>query len=61
MRKPREIKGGKREIDLVFAALVLLSLLVGFFRSSTPDREPGTGYCKPQTKIQNPTLQFDPD
>ena len=35
MRKPREIKGGKREIDLVFAALVLLSLLVRFFRSST--------------------------
>ena len=25
------------------------------------DREPGTAYCTPQSKIQNPTLQFDLD
>ena len=41
-----------------FAAPVLLSLFVRFFRS---DRVPGTAYCKPESKIQNPTLQFDLD
>ena len=45
----------------VFAALVLLSLLVPFFSLIYADREPGTDYCKPQSKIQNPTLQFDLD
>ena len=38
----------------VFAAPLLLSLIY-------TDREPGTAYCRPQSKIQNPTLQFDLD
>ena len=37
-----------------FASRSLFSLIY-------TDREPGTGYCKPQSKIQNPTLQFDRD
>ena len=45
----------------VFAALVLLSLLVPFFSLIYTYREPGTDYCKPQSKLQNPTLQYDLD
>ena len=37
-----------------FASRSLFSLIY-------TDRERGTGYCKPQSKIQNPTLQFDLD
>ena len=43
-----------------FAAPGLLSLLVRFFRSSTLT-ESLAQFTKPQSKIQNPTLQFDLD
>ena len=44
-----------------------VSLLPCFFRFSFAfsliytDQVPGTAYCKPESKIQNPTLQFDLD
>ena len=37
-----------------FASRSLFSLIY-------TDRVPGTAYCKPESKIQNPTLQFDLD